>query len=95
MVTALIAAVSASHALADDGATPDDDDLAFFEFLGSFSDDDGAWLDPIELEASMGVTQSATTIEDVDANEDPDASAGESGDVGDQDKTERGINDVQ
>lgn len=47
-LTALIAAVWLPAAAA--GAQDFVDDEAFFEFLGSFSDDEGNWLDPLEIE---------------------------------------------
>lgn len=37
---------SAAASVADDALT----DEAFFEFLGSFEDEDGQWLDPLELD---------------------------------------------
>ncbi|MEO1573379.1 MAG: hypothetical protein AAFU65_00280 [Pseudomonadota bacterium] len=44
----------------------DTDDMAFLEFLGSFSDDDGEWLDPLALEEAVAVTEAASREDDAD-----------------------------
>lgn len=48
-------ALLCATALAADSA-----DLAFLEFLGSFSDDEGEWLDPLALEEAASIIEAAT-----------------------------------
>jgi hypothetical protein len=47
---ALVALALAAGAAAGDALDEALDEAAFFEFLGSFGEDDGRWLDPLELE---------------------------------------------
>ena len=58
----LLVAMTCATALA-----ADTDDIAFLEFLGSFSDEDGGWLDPLALEDAVSlsdVTVQTATDED-------------------------------
>lgn len=45
----------------------DTEDMAFLEFLGSFSDDDGEWLDPLALEEAVSLTEAVSRDEKTDA----------------------------
>ncbi len=63
-VGALVVTLICAGALAADS-----EDIAFFEFLGSFSDDDGEWLDPLTLAEAVADSE-ITTVSDADAGTD-------------------------
>ena len=64
LVLALMMAGTAAEPLSSDAP-----DAEFLEFLGSFEDEDGVWVDPFELEDMLALSADAETPEETEVDE--------------------------